>query len=276
MTSLNLDSGYSDWLLEVFNERCRRNTSYSLRGFAKFLGISPSHLSEILKGTKGISSSKAMILASRLGLTPPEKSLLLKIVKAKHARSPKERIAAQNSLKSETPEQETYVSLSESQFQSVSGWEHYAIMELCDIGNIANTTATYANALELSEKQTELALKRLEANGMVGKKTKNGVIRWHKIAQNVTTSLNVPSSAIRAHHKQVLEKAISAVDNVPVNFRDISSVTLAIDIAKLPEAQRRIKKFRRELSAFLETGNKTDVYCLSLQLFPFTTPGSQP
>ncbi len=38
------------WLREQFVDRCKRNPSYSLRAFAKFLQKDPSSLSKILPG----------------------------------------------------------------------------------------------------------------------------------------------------------------------------------------------------------------------------------
>jgi uncharacterized membrane protein (DUF106 family) len=47
-------------------------------------------------------------------------------------------------------------------------------------------------------------------------------------------------------------------------------MTMSIDVKKLPEARKIIKKFRREMSQFLESGNQTRVYQLGIQLFPIS------
>jgi hypothetical protein len=39
---------------------------------------------------------------------------------------------------------------------------------------------------------------------------------------------------------------------------------------KMEEAKRRIRLFRKELAAFLEEGEGTEVYSLNIQLFPQT------
>ena len=41
-------------------------------------------------------------------------------------------------------------------------------------------------------------------------------------------------------------------------------------MSKLTEAKARMRKFRDELCDYLEEGEKTEVYELSLQLFPRT------
>jgi hypothetical protein len=48
-------------------------------------------------------------------------------------------------------------------------------------------------------------------------------------------------------------------------------LTMAIDRRRLPEAIEMITRFRRELGLFLEQDErKTDVYQLSISLFPVT------
>jgi uncharacterized protein (TIGR02147 family) len=69
--------------------------------------------------------------------------------------------------------------------------------------------------------------------------------------------------------RQLLEKAIHSLDNVPVAYRDQTSMTMAIDTDRLAEAKERIKQFRRDLARFLSRGEKRNqVYHLSLYLYP--------
>jgi hypothetical protein len=57
-------------LLEAaFTARRKRQTIYSLKHFAKDMGIITSQLSEILKGEKGLSHAKAREVSKRLALT---------------------------------------------------------------------------------------------------------------------------------------------------------------------------------------------------------------
>ncbi len=91
-----------------------------------------------------------------------------------------------------------------------------------------------------------------------------------KTSKNVTTTHDVQSAALQLSHKQNLELAALALDEVAIEHRDITSITMAIDAKKLPLAKAMIKNFRRQLSEFLESGNKNEVYNLNVQLFPLT------
>ncbi|MCO4755645.1 MAG: TIGR02147 family protein, partial [Bacteriovoracaceae bacterium] len=73
---------------------------------------------------------------------------------------------------------------------------------------------------------------------------------------------------LKRFHKQHIGKSLNAIDNVPVELRDITTMTMAIDIEKLPDAKELIKKFRRDLCNFLENDKKNNVYNLNIQLIP--------
>lgn len=82
--------------------------------------------------------------------------------------------------------------------------------------------------------------------------------------------------ALKNMQRQVLQKALAALDEVEFEKRDQSSITMAVDSSKIPQARAMTKKFRRELSSFLESGGSRDaVYQLSLSLFPLTKTVSQ-
>lgn len=78
---------YRAILLDNYNRRKARNSSYSLRAFGRDLGLSSSRLSEILSGKTGISLNRGIGIAQRLGLEGDEKNLFLDLIEAEHARS---------------------------------------------------------------------------------------------------------------------------------------------------------------------------------------------
>lgn len=53
----------------------------------------------------------------------------------------------------------------------------------------------------------------------------------------------VASRAQKQRHKQILTKAIQALDQQSVEKREFQSITMCIDPALLPEAKKRIQEF---------------------------------
>ena len=78
----------------------------------------------------------------------------------------------------------------------------------------------------------------------------------------------VPSRTIREHHKQLLTKAIIAVDQVPVEKREYSSNTFSLDMSCLPEIKNLLREVQRKISRLAHTGQKDAVFVLGMQLFP--------
>lgn len=52
--------------------------------------------------------------------------------------------------------------------------------------------------------------------------------------------------------------------------REFTFITMAVDKSKMIEAKAMIREFRDKLCAYLEEGEKTEVYELAIQLFPRT------
>lgn len=74
--------------------RQRFNRRYSLRAFARHLGLSPHRLSSVLNGRFGLSPGAAEELALRLELTAEQSSYFRDLVESEHARSAGKREAA--------------------------------------------------------------------------------------------------------------------------------------------------------------------------------------
>jgi uncharacterized protein (TIGR02147 family) len=88
----------------------------------------------------------------------------------------------------------------------------------------------------------------------------------------LTTTNDIPSEAVRRHHRQNLERATHALEHEPVERREVTSTTFAFAPENLPAAKAAIREAKRKLVALMENGrgDKNEVYTLSMQLFPQT------
>jgi uncharacterized protein (TIGR02147 family) len=76
----------------------------------------------------------------------------------------------------------------------------------------------------------------------------------------------------------MLELAVGTLDEIAVEDRDITSLTLSLTRSEYEQARARIERFRRELlDLFDEKNEKPDepreVYQVGFQLFPLTRRG---
>ena len=126
-----------------------------------------------------------------------------------------------------------------------------------------------ANPLGISRAAPHAGRERLVRIAHISIDTKG---RW-KLLEAHTTTLGVDetNAALQQMQKQILQMAIESLETVSIDRRDQTTMTMAIDSSLVPAAKERVKKFRRELCAFLEGGKNIDsVYQLTISLYPLT------
>jgi uncharacterized protein (TIGR02147 family) len=261
---------YQHFLFSEFEGRKSRNPGYSLRAFARDLGLAAPKLSEILRGKCGLSEASARRLVIKLGLTDNEAEVFINLVVLKHGRRSQEREAAKENLK-KLKNAVDFNEISLESFKILADWYHFAILELTEIQDFKSDSAWIAKKLKITKDLAEKAITRLFDFGLLAQK-KDG--SWYQTKATLATPSGVPSTAIRSHHRQILNQASDALLDVPVAERDFSATTMAIASDQLEDVQKMIKKFRRELAAKLAKAPEKDrVYCLALQFFPFDRKG---
>jgi uncharacterized protein (TIGR02147 family) len=68
---------YSTYLAEELNRRKRRNNCYSLRAFARSLGIDPAILSRAIAGKRSLSAKTIRKIIYKLNLTELEMKMFV-------------------------------------------------------------------------------------------------------------------------------------------------------------------------------------------------------
>lgn len=251
---------YQRILRDELARRCDANPRYSLRAFARALGMSPSTLSRLLTGGRRPSYDLAKKILDKINLTPEVRRQFIVSLGAGSA------FGLDESTQSVKVRE-----LSHEVFRVVADWYHYAILELTFTAGFKPDPRWIATELGISVTEAKLAADRLFELGLLEKRG----ARWIKgDAYLSTADKHLTSDALKRRQKQVLNKAIQSVDEHDIDVRSMTTMTMAIDPALLPEAKRRILAFNRELCAFLESGKRKEVYELAVGLFPVQQKGS--
>lgn len=232
------------FLYSELRARQERNPAYSLRAFAQSLGVSPGRLSQYLSGKRPVTAAAARRVAERLNLSPAQE------------------------MEWNRPEAEDvlYRRLDEEAFRVIADWEHFALLSLIRLRGLDHKHATLARRLGVPLKVVDEAMGRLLELGLVT--LRKG--RYRRTAERLRSSDGVASRALRISHLQDLQRAMGALEEVGLDERDITSITMPIAKKRLPEAKARIKAFRRELAELLEGADADEVYSLQVQLVPVT------
>lgn len=229
--------------------RREKNPAYSLRAFSNFLEIPSGRVSQLLSEKRPFTRKLGEKIASRLNYDPEKKQKFLDGIESVRRGMP--------------------VKASELRpvdldlFQSIADPIHFAILSLME-------TRDFREA----EISSRLGISPVEAREAVGRLLRVGLLKREKgklelsQAPGLSTPNDIASPALRESHKRIFAHSVACLEEVAVELRDITSITMAIDPARLPEAKTRLREMRRSLMEFLEGGKKEEVYRLNVQLVP--------
>ena len=220
-------------------------------------------LSQVLRGLCGLSKKAAEQLANKLALQGNERTYFVTLVAAEHERSKIGKIEARKRIEALHLSDFSEVEL--ERFQIISDWHFFAILELSETRGFDSSPAWIARRLGLSVEKTQEAIQILLDHGWIREDESGRLIQTHT---DIATPSGIPSRHIRKHHLQILSKAEAAL-NLDITQRDFSSMIFAVDPARMDEAKKVLKEFRRSFTKeFGSNATKERVYCLSMQLFP--------
>lgn len=244
---------YRDLLIRELRNRKDRNQNYSLRAFANDLGINRTSLSAVMRGKRGLSVQGAQRIADKLHLSPVARSRLIQVTRGEAARTQSKKLQEQ-------------LFLDEDQFYLISDWHYFAIINLARIPKTPADPEALGARLGLLKSDVERSLERLTRMGLI--EIRKGYLV--RTAQDIETSEDLPSSALRSHHRQTLQKAMDSIEQVDMELRELSSITLPFALDDLIEAKTMIRRFKRRFLNQFPQNRASEVYSLAIQFFPLT------
>lgn len=258
-------------LKENLSERVASNPAYSLRAFARDLGVSPQQLSNVMNGRKGLSEKMAAQLCAKLGITGREKELFQESVRAQFSRSKAGRVAAKAKLEHMSSVGGTTAHLEMDLFKTISHWYHFALIELIKLDG-TQKPAFYAKRLGIPENEVKLTFSRLERLELVSREG----TRWMVNQDTVIADQGIPNEAVRNFHRQVMEKGMKALAFQTGDERYGSSSMIPIKVKSVKRAKELIQDFRMKFTDELSDQKQgEEIYGLSVQFFRMSEKGNE-
>ena len=267
-----MEKSIQNILVEEFNRRFEKNALYSLRAYARDIGVLPSHLSSILKNKAGLSRARAALVANALNFSADQKILFIELAGSQFSRNQTQRNKALHKLHLLERLSKKSKSLDLDLFTSVSEWQHLAIVEMTFLKDFKSDPQWIAEYLGLEVSVVEDSIIRLLKFKLI-------VIKNGKLLATENYSLvdgRRPLAAVRKFHKQVLDKAQLAIENQTIEERSLRSTIVAIRKDKLKEAFLVIEKFHQDFCEEIGEGSihnfeKDCLYALSTQFFKLSS-----
>ena len=223
----------------AFTDIQRKNKNYSLRAFARSLGLNHSILSLYFRGRRTLSSDSILKINQKFKLNLKEKK---------------------------KSEKDPFHQINLDQYEMISDWAHYAILGLLSLPRFKMTSHNIADHLNVEESYAKECLARLERMKLI-QQSRNG--RWIQTTAPLKVDNSVSTKATRAAQEKIIRRSLESLQHDPIEERDFNAVMMSFDESLIPYAKEQIKKFRRKLMLDLESrGGANRVFAFSMQLFP--------
>jgi uncharacterized protein (TIGR02147 family) len=159
--------------------------------------------------------------------------------------------------------------ISEDQFRYICEWHHLALKSYIGTADFRYDLGAMERRFrgKISGPDIHLSFKLMERLGLI----QRGPNKTWAVSKNIVTSQDIPSQAIRQHHRGMLQRAVESIEQQDLSERDISSTTFVFDKKHMAEAKAAIEEFREEFRRRFSATGGNDVYQLNIQLFGHTT-----
>jgi uncharacterized protein (TIGR02147 family) len=243
-----------------FEKKQLINKRYSLRSFAKYLDLSPATLSKILSKKASITPKILKIIGPKINLSPQDYYKFELLVQ----KQKKESNIKNTELKNVRE-------LQMDEFNFISDWFHYAILEIFNLDHYNEDPKWIAKKLGINdEKKVVEALNRLIHLNLLKKNEKGQIVLCDSF--NSILDYSFSSVAMRERQKQIMRLSCEKIDSIAIEKRDHSSIVISVDEKLLPEIKVKIKDFRRSLGNYIVKNSKkrNAIYELHVGFIPLT------
>jgi uncharacterized protein (TIGR02147 family) len=261
---------YRQFLRDFYACQKLKSRAFSHRAFSKRAGLrSSNYLSLIMKGERDLSSEMAPRFARACGLPKREADFFCDLVAYGQASTTDEKHRCYERLARFRKFRDAHRLVGE-QTAYHQHWYIPAIRELASLPSFQETPKWIASALEppISERQAAEALETLSKLGLLVRDAR-GKLRQAQAL--VTTGPGPLGHQIFAYHHAMIELGRRALDHLPREERDITSLTLSVASTTLPLIKRKIYELRQELLQLAELESAPErVIQLNFQMFPLS------
>jgi len=245
--------------------------SFSYRAFSRKVGLgSPNYLKLVIDGERNLSPEMAGRFAAAAGLEGTAHTYFVDLVAFTQARTTDEKAGCYERLVRFREHREVFhIDLAYGQYHRE--WYIPALRELAFCEGFRADPAWIAARMlpPIREDQARTGLELLQELDML---TCDADGRWRPSDPLVSTGPEVKGLHYVQYHRTMIGRALRALDDLPPEERDISSVTLALDADGIARLKERLRRFRRDLLQLsAEEASPHRVVQVNLQLFPLTS-----
>jgi len=259
---------YRTFLKDYYIFRKGQNHHFSYRSFGQRTGVAPSVLKDIITGRRNLTLSIMHRYASYMKLTNREIryfETLLRFANSKNNVEKNEAFVDMIRMRGKTG----IKFLGIEHYEFFSKWYHSAVRELVTLPDFKEDPEWIAKKLkpQITPSQARKSLDLLLSTGILTRDRKGNLVQKDAV---ISSEYEMASAALRNFQSQMIKLAGDAVEQVPRQEREISSLTLGMSERFYERLKERIRIFKEEiLNMIIEDKSDSDtVYQVNFQLFP--------
>jgi len=262
---------YRRFLRDSQQQRRALRPAFTLEHLAGKVGLkSKGHVSLIFKGAKSIPEEKIALFAHALDLDEKETEFFAHLVRFGQSRTHRDRKRHLDMMVGLMRVADRR--LVPRQYALCQEWWHPVVHELLRIIDFEGDWEALAARLRpsITVEQARESVGLLEDIGLV-RKDANGF--WRPTEAVLTFGDGWSSVAVRQFQIHTFAMARQALEDVPVEERDVSTLTLSVGESTFREIRSRLALVRQEILALARSERSPDRVCqMNLALFPLTSP----
>ena len=262
---------YRKLLKDLFEAQKDQNRYFSYRVLADIVGFtSAGFFTKILQGVVNISSQKALAFAKAFHLTKLETRYFEILVAFNQAKTHEERRYYFEQLI--TARRTKVNTLTAEQYELFSEWYYVVIREILDFYPVNSNFKELGNMLQpaIQAPDAKRAMETLERLGLI-KKNSSGY--YERTSEVLSTGESWMSVAITNFQLNTADLAKDAIQNVPKDAREISTLTLSISQTTFETMREKVRALRRELLEIAKKDTQADrIYQVNMHFFPVAKP----
>lgn len=261
---------YRNYLRDFYETRKDQNAKFSYRVFSRMLGFtSPNFLKLIILGDRNLTETSLQKVISGLKLEGLAQKYLKSLVLCNQCKDEEEKKNHQEKI-DYIRALATEKNLDDKYCDYLSNWYYPVIREMTLLKSFREDPEWIANKLndEVSPLNITQAIDDMIKLGLLKRDDHKQLI---PVDATISTDPEAVNLSLKKTHKKFIEKAKDSIDNTPPHFRDISSLTVAVNQDMLAQTKKIIRKFRQDLNILLSKSSDMDtVYQINFQVFNVT------
>lgn len=259
---------YRKYLRDIYKDIHSRDPKFSYRFIRDKTGIDPGFLVKIFNGQKNLPESAIPKIIKLLKLEKIQGDYFTHLVSYGRAKTDiQKKIYFEKLISFKGPNCQKVGTDSQAFY---SKWYYTAIRELIGVYSFSGDYDQLASLLVPSVKVSEVkkGVELLEKLGFI-EKDENG--RYRQTNKFITSGDEGQGSVVRVFQRDTIQLASNALEQIPKELRDISTITTALSPKGFTKLRDKISEFRNEVLRIAHNEeNATAVYHINFQLFPIS------